>query len=99
MKVKIGEADIVAEAPDRRTIVVVEVKTRSRGSNRSLLGEIVAPEASVHQTKRRKLRAIARILVNANGWRDRPVRIDVVAIEWPEGRAKPELRHHVGIST
>lgn len=99
VKVKIGEADIVAEAPDRKTIVIVEVKTRSRGSNRSLLGEVVAPEASVHQTKRRKLRAIARVLVNANGWRDRPVRIDVVAIEWPQGQRKPELRHHVGINT
>lgn len=98
VRVKIGEADIVAEAPDGKTIVIVEVKTRLRGSNRSVLGEIVLPEMSVHQAKRRKLRRIAGILVKANGWKDRPVRFDVIAIEWPEGHRKPELRHHVGIN-
>ena len=99
VKVRIGEADIVCCAPDRKTIVIVEVKTRLRGSGRSIQGETIAPETSVHQTKRRKLASIARLLAKANGWTDRPVRIDVIAVEWPIGGGKPTLRHHQGIST
>ena len=97
VRVRIGEADIVCEAPDRRTIVLVEVKTRLRGSGRSVLGEIVAPEMSVHQKKRRKLRAILGVLARANGWGGRPLRVDVVAVEWPAAGGKPELRHHEGV--
>jgi putative endonuclease len=95
VRLEIGEADLVCLAPDRATIVVVEVKTRRRGANRSLLGEIVPPEASVHSHKRRKLGAVARALARSNGWLERPVRIDVVAVEWPSDGAKPTLRHHI----
>lgn len=96
VRLKVGEADIVCEAPDGRTIVVVEVKTRLRGADLSARGEAVAPEASVHAHKRRKLLAVTRSLVRANGWDGRPVRIDVVAVEWPAGRGEPTLRHHQG---
>jgi putative endonuclease len=95
VRVRIGEADLVCLAPDRRTIVVVEVKTRRRGTDRSLLGEIMPPEASVHQHKRRKLLSIARLLARANHWEDRPIRIDVVAVYRTEGARRPVLRHHV----
>jgi putative endonuclease len=98
-RLRFGEADIVAESPDRRDIVICEVKTRLRGSGRSLKGESIAPEASVHSHKRQKLSAIAKCLARANGWQDRPVRIDVIAIDWPADRSKPDLRHHVGITT
>ena len=97
LRVAIGEADILCMAPDRKTIVLVEVKTRLRGSGRSLQGEIIAPEASVHAQKRRKLRAVLATLARANGWLDTPKRIDVVAIEWPAQGGKPQLRHHEGI--
>jgi putative endonuclease len=96
VRMAVGEADLLCIAPDRRTIVVVEVKTRLRGSSRSLLGEIVAPEASVHAHKRRKLRAVARAIVCANGWSGRPCRIDVVAVEWPAAGGRPVLRHTPG---
>jgi putative endonuclease len=96
LRLRVGEADLVCLAPDRSTLVVVEVKTRLRGSGRSLLGETVAPEASVHQHKRRKLMAVARGLVRANGWEGRTVRIDVVAVEWPAAGGRPVTRHHVG---
>lgn len=98
VRVRIGEADIVCEAPDRRTIVIVEVKTRSRGAGKSAKSESMLPEQSVHQHKRRKLYSIARLLARANGWTDRPVRIDVVAIEWPAAGGRPTLRHHTGIA-
>jgi putative endonuclease len=93
VRMAVGEADLLCIAPDRATVVVVEVKTRLRGSGRSLLGEIVPPEASVHSAKRRKLHAVARAIVAANGWRDRPCRIDVVAVEWPAEGGRPTIRH------
>lgn len=99
VRLKVGEADLVCLDPDRKTVVVVEVKTRLRGAELSIKGEGVAPEASVHQAKRRKLLAVTRSLVRANGWDGRPVRIDVVAVEWPHEGGKPVLRHHVNAVT
>ena len=96
VRVAPGEADLVCLAPDRSTIVLVEVKTRRRGTNKSLMGETVPPEASIHQTKRRTLASVARVLATANGWTDRHVRIDVVAVEWPDDGRGPTLRHHIG---
>lgn len=96
VRLKVGEADIVCIDPDGRTVVIVEVKTRLRGGGTSLLGETVAPEASIHAHKRRKLLAVSRALIRANGWTARPCRIDVVAVEWPASGATPTLRHHKG---
>lgn len=93
---RVGEADLVCEAPDGRTIVIVEVKTRRPGRGRSGL----RPETAVGARKRRKLLAVARYLARANGWEGRPLRIDVVAVEWPAGpHARPSARHHVGAVT
>ena len=87
-----GEADIVCQDADRRSIVIAEVKTRrvATGSSNP------PPERSVHAAKRRKLMRIARHLARANQWGDRPVRIDVVAVEWSDGQ-EPVIRHHVGV--
>ncbi|MGD9688470.1 MAG: YraN family protein [Phycisphaerales bacterium] len=80
---KEGEADLVMCAPDGRTRVIVEVKTRRV----ELDGAVSAypPERSVHAEKRRKLAAIARQIATLNAWGEDPVRIDVVAIDWPIG--------------
>ncbi len=93
LHVPMGEADLLCLAPDRRTIVLVEVKTRIASDGSS---PFVAPppEAAVHAEKRDKLRRILRHLVAANRWHDRPCRIDVVAIDWPAGGGKPNVRHH-----
>jgi putative endonuclease len=97
VRVRGGEADLVCLAPDRRTIVLVEVKARRRGASGSALSERVPPEASVHARKRANLARIARTLARLNGWQDRPLRIDVVAVEWPTGKkSRPVLRHWVG---
>jgi len=92
LRCKIGEADLLCLAPDRRTIVVVEVKCRRVSTSPNAHPP---PEASVHAHKRRKLIAVTRHLVRANGWMDRPVRIDVVAVEWPR-RGRPVMRHYEG---
>jgi len=92
-----GEADIVCECPRREDIVIVEVKTRLRGTGRSVQGEVVSPEASVTSHKRNTLASIAKQLRRANGWERRSVRVDVIAIEWPAAGGKPEVRHHQSV--
>lgn len=91
-----GEADLVCEAPDGVTIVVVEVKTRS-----ATAAAFAAPELAVDPAKQRRLVAVARELARLNGWRDRPIRIDVVAAEHDGdatsgGRGAWRIRHHPG---
>ncbi len=92
---RLGEADVVCLDPDGRTIVIVEVKSR-RVPGSDGAPDQLPPEASVGVEKSRKLREITRAIVRANRWRDRPVRIDVVAVEWPAARGRPTVRHHLG---
>lgn len=93
LRVPMGEADLLCVAPDRETVVLVEVK--SRRINASGLHQ-PPPEASVHAQKRSKLISILRHLAAANGWHDRPLRIDAVAVEVCGERVE-EIRHHQGV--
>ena len=79
------EADIVALAPDRRTLVIVEVKTRR--------AERPSPEEQVGRAKRRHLLRLAGRLASSAEAEGRPIRLDVIAIVWPE-RGRPTVRHH-----
>jgi putative endonuclease len=90
-----GEADVLAIAPDGRTVVLVEVKSRRV---EAAPGAFAAPppEASITAAKRAKLTAILRHLSRANGWSRRGLRIDAIAVEWPRV-GEPTLRHHVGV--
>ena len=81
------EADLIAEDPDGRTIVVVEVKTREQAHP--------APEASVGPTKQYRLSRCAARLARMSKYRDRPFRFDVIAIIWPDG-SQPQVRHWPG---
>jgi Holliday junction resolvase-like predicted endonuclease len=88
-----GEADLICVAPDRRTVVFVEVKTR-------LVHEATGrptydPEVNIDARKRRAMLRAARAIAARRGWRDRPLRIDVIAVEWAR-RGNHALRHHVG---
>lgn len=87
LRSRIGEIDLLAEAPDRRTLVIVEVK--------SATGDAVPPEHHVTPAKQRKLVSLAASLVRRRGLSGRPVRFDVVAVTFPP-RGKPALRHHRG---
>jgi putative endonuclease len=79
-----GEIDLVAI--DGGWLVVCEVKTR-----RSLAaGE---PVEAVTPDKVKRLRRLAVAWVNAHGDRRRTVRIDVVAVWWPEDG--PAIVRHV----
>lgn len=87
-----GEIDLIVEAPDRRTVVFVEVKARRVDAARPAGSPL--PEASVHARKRAKLVLLAKQISRERGWTDRPLRIDVVAIEAPASGA-PTIRHIV----
>lgn len=107
LRVPMGEADLLCVDPDGETVVLVEVKSRrvggddgagvGTGEGTAAPGGSVAPppEASITAHKRDKLAAILRHLARANGWTRRPLRIDVVAIEFPPA-GEPTVRHHPG---
>jgi putative endonuclease len=88
-RTKIGEIDLVCEERRSRCIVFVEVKSRWSEAG---LARRVAPEVNITPHKRRKLIAVANDLVRKRGWTDRPLRIDVVAVEIVAGE-KPVVRH------
>jgi putative endonuclease len=94
VRVRFGEADLLCLAPDRRTVVVVEVKTRRVESADAR--PYLPPEASITHEKRKKLTAVLMHLARANRWQDRPLRVDAVGVEWPE-KGKPVIRHHEGV--
>ncbi len=86
----IGEADLVVEAPDRRTVVIVEVKARV------LRDGAPRPESSVTRHKQRKLAQLASAITRRSEFARRPIRIDVVGVDLDErGRSVMEIRHHV----
>lgn len=83
----LGEADIVCLAPDRRTLVIVEVKAR-----RIAPAGHPRPEESVGAHKQQKLRLVARAIAQRPGLDGRPVRIDVIGVDLPP-RGRAVVRH------
>lgn len=91
-----GEADIVCRGPNG-TIVVVEVKSRVL---RQGAAAEARPEDALTHHKRTKLLEVTQDLVRLNRWQDRPVRVDLVAIDFAHaGRgARPvAIRHHEAV--
>ena len=84
LRTKFGEIDILAE--DGRTLVVVEVKTKTSAVYGAAI-EMITP------TKQLKLIRLARWL---QAKRQRPaVRIDIVTVDSVAN--SPQLRHHKGV--
>lgn len=86
---RFGEIDIVAEAPDRRTIAIVEVKSSAQDRDG------LPPEIHVNWRKQRRLVALAGQLARRYRLSDRPIRFDVAGVHLPSGAA-PVIRYHVG---
>jgi putative endonuclease len=89
-----GEADLLCEDPRTHGVVLVEVKTRRR-ENAAM--DRHAPEVAINADKQRRLMGIARALRRANGWHDRPFRIDVIAVDFVSGETSPQVRHHLNV--
>lgn len=82
-----GEIDLLMLAPDRRTLVFVEVKT-AKADRRSK----VPPEVRVGIKKQRKIATLAAKLIVKYKLTNRPVRFDIVGIDLHHDRPA-DIRH------
>lgn len=85
---RLGEIDLLMTAPDRRTIVFIEVKTAA--PNRA---SKVPPEHRVGQAKQRKIAQLAAKLIARHKLTSRPIRFDVVGVTLHADQ-QPEIRHY-----
>lgn len=88
LRSRLGEIDLLMLAPDRRTIVIVEVKTAhaDRRSN-------VPPEHRVGRHKQHKLATLAAKLIATHKLTGRPIRFDVIGVSLHHAK-EPEIRHY-----
>lgn len=82
---RFGEIDIVALTPDRKTVVIIEVKTAEAPN--------ALPEARVDHHKQRRLTALAAQAVRRYKLQNKPIRFDVIAVNLPPD-AEPLIRHY-----
>ena len=95
LRSRLGEIDLLAEAPDGRTLVIVEVKSRAITPGSAPSDEL-PPEVRVNRFKQRKLVALAAHWTRRLGLTRRPIRFDVVGVDLSSASAAPIVRHHVG---
>lgn len=88
-----GEIDLIMVAPDRHTIVLVEVKTRR--AHEATGRPLYNPEVNIDARKRAAMLRAARAIARRKGWENRPLRVDVVAVEW-SSTGRHVIRHHPG---
>lgn len=81
---RIGEIDLVAV--DGKTIVFVEVKTRTSQDRGH-------PAEAVDQDKQRRLTRVALSYLRRHDLLEYPARFDVVAIIWPVEQKRPTIEH------
>lgn len=84
-----GELDLIAADPTTRTVVFVEVKTRTT----DMFG---GPAQAVTPQKVRRLRRLAGLWLSAQETKWSAIRIDVVGIRIGRRRA-PEITHLEGV--
>lgn len=86
---KVGELDIIAvdlRSQNRRTIVFVEVKTRTDHAAGT-------PAEAVDDHRQRRLTNAALAYLKSHGLLEYPARFDVIALTWPEDAKEPTLEH------
>ena len=81
---RVGELDIVAV--DGRTVVFVEVKTRSSDAAGS-------PAEAVDDLRQERLTRAALTYLKSHGLLEYSARFDVVALTWQEGARTPTVEH------
>lgn len=81
---QIGELDLVVV--DGRTVVFVEVKTRSSH-------DAGHPADAVDEAKQRRLTRLALSYLKRHDLLECSARFDVVAVTWPAGRGQPAIEH------
>lgn len=81
----IGEIDLVAV--DGRTIVFIEVKTRTTH-------DAGHPADAVDEAKQRRLTRLAVSYMKRHDLLECRARFDVVAVTWPAGGGRPTVEHY-----
>lgn len=81
-----GEIDIIAEDPEKKYLVFVEVKSRQNL-------EFGSPEYAITKNKIRQIRKIAEAYLYENDIKDTDCRFDVVAILF-RSKIKPIVNHY-----
>jgi putative endonuclease len=86
---RMGEIDLIAVdlAPTRRSVVFVEVKTRTS----DLAGR---PDEAVDLKKQAKLTKICLAYLKRHDLLECRARFDIVAVTWPESAKKPSIEHY-----
>ena len=85
-KGQIGEIDLVAV--DGRTVVFIEVKTRTSH-------DAGHPADAVDDAKQRRLTRLALSYLKRHDLLEHSARFDVVAVTWPAGKQKPTIEHFI----
>ncbi|MEM6392735.1 MAG: YraN family protein [Planctomycetota bacterium] len=93
-RTRFGEVDLLALAPDRRTLVLIEVKTCEVTPPVKPDATDHLPEWRVTPHKQRRLVALAAQLARQHRWTDRPWRFDVIGIDLLPKPHKPVIRHY-----
>ncbi len=86
VRLRHGEIDILADPPDHRAWVVVEVKCSDHPH------DAYPPHLRVHRRKQSKLIALAVTLFRRHRLPPRPVRFDIVSVSLHAG-SDPVVRH------
>jgi putative endonuclease len=81
---RLGELDIIAA--DGRTVVFVEVKTRSST-------DAGHPADAVDDRKEQRMTQAALGYLKSHGLLNHAARFDVVAVAWPAGAREPTIEH------
>jgi putative endonuclease len=81
---RIGEIDLVAV--DGRTVVFIEVKTRTSQ-------DAGHPAEAVDDDKQRRLTRLALAYLKRYDLLECSARFDIVAITWPDLKSKPKIEH------
>lgn len=67
----------------------------SEGSDEINSSSGILPEWHVNRDKQRKLSGLAATMARRLGWSDRPMRFDVIGVDWLTA-GRPRVRHYVG---
>ena len=86
-----GEADLVCLDRDAGAIVLAEVKARVQEPGQGA----IPPTTAINADKRRRLAATARSLASLPRFSGRPVRIDILTVEYRHDRDRaPAITHY-----
>jgi putative endonuclease len=82
---RLGEIDIVAV--DGKTVVFVEVKTRSSH-------DAGHPTEAITPDKQRRLTRVGLSFLKRHGLLEKAARFDVIAVTWEDQKRRPNIEHY-----